>query len=82
MDNKNDCPVCLGSGEEPNGCGCQCFTEEQLAACTRRKCQFCMCEGCGGSCLYCGGSGNKKDWQPGGPYEYDYVKDDKGLEIT
>jgi hypothetical protein len=75
------CPVCHGSGDDPDGCGCQCFTEEQEANCDRLKCKFCMCEGCGGSCCYCGGSGKKKDWKPGGPYEYDYVKVDKRLEI-
>ncbi len=80
MDNKKDCPVCHGSGED-GGCGCLCRTDEERAVCESLGCVHCDCAGCGGSCLYCGGSGNKNDWQPGGPFEYDYVKDDKGLEI-
>lgn len=63
------CPICHGSGDDPDGCGCQCVTPEEEAACERLRCVFCNCAGCGGSCCYCGGTGRESDWKPGGPYE-------------
>jgi hypothetical protein len=63
------CPICLGSGEDPEGCGCRCVTNEEKEACAHLGCVSCECAGCGGSCTYCGGTGLEKDWQPGGPYE-------------
>lgn len=63
------CPICLGSGDDPGGCGCRCSTEEETAACTFPGCMYCNCAGCGGTCCYCGGTGKEKDWQEGGPYE-------------
>ncbi|MBY0538455.1 hypothetical protein K2P47_03605 [Patescibacteria group bacterium] len=71
------CPVCRGSGSEPDGCGCQCVTEVERAVCAYLGCVNCNCAGCGGSCDYCGGTGKKKDWQPGGPYPQDYVPDEE-----
>ncbi len=78
MDAEEACPVCHGSGDDLYGCGCQCRTDEEEAVCTSRGCcSNCECHGCGGSCCYCGGTGKKKDWQAGGPYDWDYAPADE-----
>lgn len=62
------CPICLGTGDDPDGCGCVCTTEEEKAQCQQSGCHFCSCMGCGGSCCYCGGTGKEKDYIEGCPY--------------
>lgn len=71
-----DCPECNGTGDDPDGCGCQCTTPEEEAACTSMGCIHCNCAGCSGSCDWCGGSGYKNDWEPGNPpYEKEQSPD-------
>ena len=82
MKDIKDCPVCLGSGNDPDGCKCRCFTTEEQSVISPICPINVYCLGCGGLCCYCGGTGKKKDWKPGGPYDYDYKRDDKGLEIN
>lgn len=72
------CPVCKGGGEDPDTCGCRCMAEGLDTDVSGFVCQFpghgcinCGCDGCGGSCPYCGGTGKAKDWAEGGPYKKD-----------
>lgn len=77
------CPVCLGSGEDVDGCGCSCIGEGKMDVhhneCFKPCCASCGGDGCGGSCPFCGGSGKKSDWKPGNPsyegYELSTQKD-------
>jgi len=73
-----DCPICHGTGEDPDGCGCSCMQNGLKTMEPDFKCQYpgfgcinCNCEGCGGSCCYCGGTGEAKNWIDDGPYEKD-----------
>ena len=77
MDDLKDCPVCHGSGDDPHGSECQCFTEEERMVVSSVCCVNVDCQGCGGICCYCGGSGKEKDWKLGGPYPRDYVLDEE-----
>jgi hypothetical protein len=77
MDSKKDCPVCFGSGNDPDGCNCRCFTKAERAVISSVCCVNVDCQGCGGICCYCGGTGKKKDWKPGGPYPQDYEPDEE-----
>lgn len=61
------CSACGGSGDDPEGCGCLCKTEEDQAKCLIPLCISCNCAGCGGSCPWCGGSGKKSGWKEENP---------------
>ena len=71
MLDSDECPVCEGTGNDPEPCGCTCIAEGRptgiLALCDRSCCSNCQGAGCGGSCPFCGGSGRKSDWVEGNP---------------
>lgn len=72
------CPACKGTGLE-DGTGDACGGDggdDSLA------CAYCMGEGCGGTCSWCGSTGKFADWKHGNPSYEGMISDHLLPEIS